>query len=81
MTRVSVSIAQKWPLEMSSEGYFLILYSEYILEPVLYYFYLGKEVELVLWLLPESFFMQEYKNVCTFATSAANRGPPCALSL
>ncbi len=70
---------------MSSEGNILFLYSEYILESVLYYFYLGKEVELVLRLLPESFFMQEYvlllKNVCTFATSAANRGPPCALSL
>ncbi len=33
---------------MSSEGNFVLVYFEYILEPVLYYFYLSKEVDTVL---------------------------------
>ncbi len=43
-------------------GSFLLLYFEYISEPVLYYFYLSKEVESVLPLLPESLFNT---SICT----------------
>ncbi len=45
MTSASVIFPQKSP----SEGNFVLWYSEYISQPVLYYFDLSKEVESVLW--------------------------------
>ena len=55
MTWGSVSFAQRWAVECQSERYFLLLYSEYISDPVLSYFDLSKDIESVLPHLPESF--------------------------
>ena len=56
MTWGSASFAQKCP----SEGNVLLVYFKYISESVLSYFYLSKEVESVLLLLPESFCKHKY---------------------
>ena len=57
---LSTEIASKKVLQ---KVYFLLLYSEYISEPVLSYFYLSKEVESVL--SSASFFVLVYTSNCT----------------
>ena len=65
----SVSFAQKQHVECPRDTS-LLLYFEYISEPVIFHFYLSKEVKSVL--LPESSTCTStwVKNVCTFATTA-----------
>lgn len=66
MTWGSVNFAQRWLVEMplgnrrnKNEGNVLLLFSKFISEPVLPYFYLRKEAN-------ENFYL----SVCTVATSA-----------
>ena len=55
---------------MSFRDTFLLLCFEYISEPVLYYFYLSKEVESVSLLSSEFYFTAAWvKYVCTSTTS------------